>query len=116
VSQHADCCLPCGQFNGEPRLVGIGQPEVLVVKRPGRRAAEDTDPEDCQDPDGIAIGDPGVLQRDRRVVGGELIWEDGEYELPSAIGASLLLRLRAPACWNKRCKHPSRRTSSRLDD
>jgi hypothetical protein len=63
VSQHADRCLPCGQFNGEPRLVGIGPPEVLVVKRPGRRAAEDTDPEDCQDPDGIAIGDPGVLQR-----------------------------------------------------
>jgi hypothetical protein len=34
-----------------------------------------------QDPDGIAFGDPGVLQRDRGVVGREFIWEDSQYQL-----------------------------------
>ena len=34
-----------------------------------------------QDPDRVAMGDPGVLQRVCGVVGGGFIWEEGEYEL-----------------------------------
>ena len=35
-----------------------------------------------QNADGVAVGDPGVLQRGSSVVGGGFIWEEGEYELP----------------------------------
>src|SRR2546423_1106626 len=42
VRQHADCCLALVQLNGQARLVGIGQPQVLVVECAGRRAAEET--------------------------------------------------------------------------
>ena len=35
-----------------------------------------------QDPDGVAVGDAGVLQRGCGVVGGRFIWEEGEYKLP----------------------------------
>ena len=35
-----------------------------------------------QDADGVAVGDPGVLQRGGSVVGGGFIGEEGEYELP----------------------------------
>jgi hypothetical protein len=34
-----------------------------------------------QDPDGVAVGDAGLLQCRRGGVGGELIREDGEREL-----------------------------------
>jgi hypothetical protein len=35
-----------------------------------------------QDPDGVAVGDPGLLELHCGVVGGEFIGEDGQYELP----------------------------------
>src|SRR5262249_14498195 len=115
VSQHTDCRLSRGQFTAETLLVGVGQPQPLVVQCPGRGAAEDTRAEahratekedtadsgafasascaylvllqlprriEYQNSNGIACGDPGVLQRDGGAVGGGLVWEGCEYELP----------------------------------
>jgi hypothetical protein len=106
MCQHTDGRLARVQFDRQARLVAVGQPEVLVVKRAGGCAAEDADPQDrrarqeedpadrgalagaaCadlvllelplgiegQDPDCVAVGDAGVLQRVRGVVGGGFI-------------------------------------------
>jgi hypothetical protein len=35
-----------------------------------------------EDADGVPVGDTGILQRHCCGVGGDLIWEDSEYELP----------------------------------
>jgi hypothetical protein len=43
---HSDCRLAGVQLHGEARLVGIAEPQVLVVKRADRRAGQDSRAED----------------------------------------------------------------------
>src|SRR3954447_17089503 len=115
MGHHTDCRLAGVQVHRQAGLVGIAEPEVLVVERARRRAdhdswAEDRSAEDRdhtadgralagasladlvllelavrvegQNADGIAVGNAGVLQFQCGGVGGALIREDSEYELP----------------------------------
>ena len=44
-SQHSDCGFARGQLAGDALLVGLGQPQPLVMECPCCRAAEDADPD-----------------------------------------------------------------------
>jgi hypothetical protein len=77
VGHHADGSLARGQFDGEARLVGITQSEVLVVKGSGRRAADHTDAQDRRAKEEQDTPDRGAFARASRanLVLLELPWE-----------------------------------------
>src|SRR5947208_9271705 len=61
VRQHTHRCLAVAQLNGQPRLVGIGQPQVLVVECANGGASGNSDPQADRPEQSEHASDGGAL-------------------------------------------------------